>query len=297
MAIQQYLPSKEFKKKVTRLLALLLLAAIIRFGAYPLIQNLFNRNKLPANVTVKEFVDIDTDGDKLPDWEESIWGTNPKKADSDGDGVSDFEYVASKKQGLSQVDQNETTILSSEIMQTLFALTAKGAATDEAIANLGDAAGQTIIKPVLVDKYAASSFTVVGTSTAEVKNYYTSFQKAYNTFSKSNAPDEFEILSIAISSESPDQLVDLDLVITKYSMFERNLTALKVPSDVLQIHVALVNSVSSIISSLEKSKGLYDNSIVGLNGIVELRLAHTKLDEQAKLLGSYFSRAGLIKPI
>jgi hypothetical protein len=198
MAINQYLPSKEFQKRVTKIGLLLLVVLIIRFGAYPLIQNIFTKNKIPDNITVKQFVDIDTDGDGLPDWEESIWGTNPKKTDTDDDGISDFDFVNSKKQGLLATDQNETTILSAEILQTLFALLNKGANTPEALANLGDAAGQSIINPELTNKYTASSFNVVGSSKNEVKNYYTSFQKAYTAYSKSKAPNEFELLSVAI---------------------------------------------------------------------------------------------------
>jgi hypothetical protein len=295
MSIEQYLPSKEFKKRVMKIGFLLLIVAVVRFGAYPLIQNIFSKNKIPENITVKQFVDIDTDGDKLPDWEESIWGTDPKKADSDGDGVSDFDFVSSKKQGLLPAEQNETAVLSSEIMQTLFALMGKGAVTGEAIANLGSAAGESIIKPELTNKYTINDFAVTGIGTVDIKNYYLNFQKSLNTFNKSKAPDEFQILAISISAESPDQLIDLDQTINKYKVFEGNLVKVKVPSDVAQTHLAFVNSVASIISSLEKSKQLYSNSVIGINGIIELRLAHSNLDAQVKLLHSYFLRNGLIQ--
>lgn len=295
MAIEQYLPSKEFQKRATRIGVLLLLVVVVRFGAYPLIKNIFDKNKIPENITVKQFVDIDTDGDKLADWEESIWGTDPNKIDTDGDGISDFDYVNAKKQGLDSIDQNETTVLSSEVMQTLFALMGKDAVTSEAIANLGEAAGQSIVKPEIKNKYSANDFNIVESSKTNIKNYYTAFQKVSTTFDKSKAPDEFQLLSVAISSEDPDQLIDLDQTITKYSNFEKSLLALKVPSDVATIHANFTNSISSIIDALTKSKNLYTNSVVGINGIIELRLAHTNLDEQIKLLRSYFLRSGLIK--
>jgi hypothetical protein len=294
MSINQYLPSKEFKRRVIKIGLLLLVVILVRFGAYPLIQNIFSKNKIPENITVKQFVDIDTDGDKLPDWEESIWGTDPKKIDSDDDGVNDFDFVNAKKQGLSAVDQNETTLLSSEVMQTLFALMGKNAVTNEAVANLGEAAGQSVIKPEIKNKYSASDFTVTDSSKINIKNYYTAFQKISTSFDKSKAPDEFKLLAVAISSEDPDQLIDLDLTIAKYSTLEKGLLALKVPSDVSQTHTAFTNSIASIIDALKKSKSLYTNPVVGINGIVELRLAHTNLDEQLKLLNSYFLRSGLI---
>lgn len=294
MTLNKYLPSKEFKRRVIKIALLLGLVVVLRFGAYPLVKKLFDKNTIPENITVKQFVDTDTDGDGLADWEESIWGTDPKKIDTDNDGISDFDHVAVKKQGLSGADQNETTILSAEIMQTLFALMGKDAVTSEAIANLGDAAGQSIIKPEIIDTYTANDIIIVGSSKPEVKSYYANFQKILKTFSTSKAPDEFTTLSIAISSEDESQLVDLDQTIKKYEVFEKNLLTMKVPSDVLQAHLGITNSIASISKALTKSQKLYSNSIVGINGIVEMRLAHTKLDEQINLLRSYFLRNDLI---
>ena len=36
---------------------------------------------------------IDTDGDDIPDWDEELFGTNPQEADSDWDGLTDFEEI------------------------------------------------------------------------------------------------------------------------------------------------------------------------------------------------------------
>jgi len=37
--------------------------------------------------------DIDTDGDRLKDWQESLWGSDPNKKDSDGDGIEDGDEI------------------------------------------------------------------------------------------------------------------------------------------------------------------------------------------------------------
>jgi hypothetical protein len=44
---------------------------------------------------------IDTDQDGLKDWEEVLWGTDPSKADSDGDGVGDKEFVSKQQETIS----------------------------------------------------------------------------------------------------------------------------------------------------------------------------------------------------
>lgn len=294
MNIKEYLPSQEFKNKVIKIIILITVLLIVRYGIYPAIQKTFNKSSLPKNVSVKGFVDIDTDGDGLPDWEESIWGTDPKKKDTDGDGVNDLDYVNSKKTGTISNDQNETVILSGEFLQTLFALIDKGVTTKEALANLGDAASKSIIRPEIKNTYSEKDFAVSSANTANIKNYYASFKKAYAVFKNSKAPDEFDVLAVAISAEDPNQLIDLDQSIAKYRSFEKALVSITVPSDAVKIHMEFTNSIASIADALEKSKVLYTNSVVGINGIVELRLINTELENQIKNLGIYFKNNSLI---
>ena len=54
-------------------------------------------NAESTEALLKSYAIQDTDGDGLPDWEESLYGTDPKKADTDGDGVNDAQAV---KEGL-----------------------------------------------------------------------------------------------------------------------------------------------------------------------------------------------------
>ncbi len=46
---------------------------------------------------LKAYAQKDTDGDQLPDWQEALYGTDPKKADTDGDGISDGEAARQGK--------------------------------------------------------------------------------------------------------------------------------------------------------------------------------------------------------
>lgn len=294
MSFKQYLPSKDFSKRILKILAIILVVILVRFVIYPVVKNFFIKRSVPQNITVKEFVDTDTDGDGLPDWEEEIWGTNPKKVDTDGDGISDFDFVNSKKLGLNTVDVNETVILSGEIMQTLFALLSKGVATNEALENLASATGESIVQPQLSNKYSRDDFKSVTGSMVEVKVYYAGFEKAYTNFAKSKSPDEFDILALAISAEDGAQLVDLDKSILKYKNFEKALLALPVPLEILETHTAFTNTIASIAQALEKSQSLYSNSIIGVNGVVELRLAHNNLDSQIETLRAFFKRNGLV---
>lgn len=294
MTIKDYLPSKEFTKKAFKIGLIILVILTLRFLVYPKIQEVTRRNKVLKDATIQTLVDSDQDGDGVPDWEESIWGTDPNKRDSDGDGVSDFDFIKSKKLSLGEVETNETVLISRDVMQVLLTMIESGVATEESIKELSRVASEGIIKPEIKDIFSEQDLNIVSTNKPTSTTYYNSFRSAYNTFSNSKAPDEFLLLAVAISSESDDQLVDMDQTIKKYQDFLDSLLRLRVPSDAVATHLEFINSLASIISSLEKSKELFSNSVVGINGVAELRLSHTKLDKSINELGNFFRQQGLI---
>ncbi len=58
----------------------------------PTATNLVEKTSTKEKQTAPAF--LDTDGDGLLDWEEALWGTDPKNKDTDRDGTSDGEEVA-----------------------------------------------------------------------------------------------------------------------------------------------------------------------------------------------------------
>ncbi|MDO8620212.1 MAG: hypothetical protein Q7R64_02585 [bacterium] len=53
--------------------------------------------KQPTEAAKPAPVVFDADGDELPDWEEALWGTDPKKPDTDSDGTPDGAEVAAHR--------------------------------------------------------------------------------------------------------------------------------------------------------------------------------------------------------
>ncbi len=95
--MKNYLPSKKF--------IYIILSIIIAWGIIFLFskikdsKNSSAQNKIATNIITlnnkdrKEFLDLDTDGDGLKDWEETLWGTDPYNPDTDGDGTNDFDEI------------------------------------------------------------------------------------------------------------------------------------------------------------------------------------------------------------
>jgi len=90
----KYLPSKKFQLII---LSLLIVLGLIYFLNYiSKTEKVVVKTPLIKEIDPKlsALMDQDADGDKLKDWEESLWKTDSQKIDTDGDGTNDGEEVA-----------------------------------------------------------------------------------------------------------------------------------------------------------------------------------------------------------
>mgnify|MGYP001614183666 FL=1 len=90
-----YLPHKKILFLIV--LILLIFAGWFYFSDYKnkQIQYIADKEKSPLAVVMESTnkLDADTDGDGLKDWEELLWKTDSGKADTDGDGTPDGEEI------------------------------------------------------------------------------------------------------------------------------------------------------------------------------------------------------------
>lgn len=77
-------------------------------------------NKIAIDSQInKENLDIDTDGDGLLDWEESLWGTDPNNPDTDGDGTNDYQEINENRDPLIPGPNDETTSIEEKILEQM----------------------------------------------------------------------------------------------------------------------------------------------------------------------------------
>ena len=84
--MKKYLPSTQF---IIRAVSILILVGVC-FGAYKLIVFLKNRStkKDPTKLLVQNLTQKDSNGNDIADWEESLWGLDPK-----GNGQENKDYI------------------------------------------------------------------------------------------------------------------------------------------------------------------------------------------------------------
>ncbi|MFA6227400.1 MAG: hypothetical protein WC631_02910 [Candidatus Paceibacterota bacterium] len=91
---QKYLPSRKFIIGLSIMVAITLVIVAFSFKStknYEAINN--NALSVNASSSFETFKQVDTDKDSLPDWQEALYGTDPRKADTDNDGTPDNEEL------------------------------------------------------------------------------------------------------------------------------------------------------------------------------------------------------------
>ncbi len=110
------------------------------------------------NETVGDLISTDTDGDGVLDWEESLWGTDPTKKDTSGNGLGDAAEIEKMKQatgkstlGLAQSEENltETDKFSRELFTTIVALNQTGGLDQNTVDKLSSSLIQQIQNPAI----------------------------------------------------------------------------------------------------------------------------------------------------
>jgi len=64
----------------------------------------------------RDSVNIDSDGDGLLDWEESLWGTDPNNPDTDSDGTNDYDEIKANRNPLVAGPNDENIDLEDEAL-------------------------------------------------------------------------------------------------------------------------------------------------------------------------------------
>lgn len=244
----------------------------------------------------------DTDLDKVPDWEENLWGTDPTKADTDGDGTNDDIAIADMKTknalsngngvairtGTPEENLTETDKFSRELFSTMATMTQAGPVDDSTIAKLSDTLSQKIQTPVVRKVYLASQIKTTPTDTkADAQKYNNDLVTVYQ-----KNPLKGDVISILqefnASGENPDVTIlsKLDPLIKQTSALIGGMAAMTVPPSLAPLHLNLMNTLEQTIENLEDMQMFDADAIVAVGAI-------SKYQENSDLLQNAIQALGL----
>ncbi len=242
--------------------------------------------------------DKDTDGDGLLDWEEDLFGTMRDKKDSDGDGTLDGEEVklernpaVSGDDSLSQksasINSNKSNLSENENDFIKSLLTASYSLKN------GDG-GETLESATSkLTSIAEKSFTFKEYSFADLKSISGSSAESLRFYGSAFATVQVALLT--------DMAKNQDVIATNlkilgdiYAKAAKNLSEIAVPSDVLSIHLKIINNYSTVASAYYAFEDYRENPIKATIAIQAFSKASETHEKEVQTIASYLQQNGII---
>jgi hypothetical protein len=297
--MNKYLPSKQFIK----IIGITILVGAILFFVGNVVSNksfFQKQDKTSANVSAEQkgdFFDIDSDNDGLFDWEEALWGTNPRLKDSDNDGVDDKKYVENKRDEIDSDetytpdDSNETDLFARQFFATASVLNQSGSFDQEAVDQFSKSIGQSINNFNIQDKYKLSDLKM---SAVAPDVYYKNLSTVFSELISKNISELSVIARIIENPEDQSAVNDLSAILAVYKNMENSLLKTETPYSISGTHLSLLNSVYKVSEILNESRNISKDPLRVTVYLSKYNEFSENISNDFETLTSYFRQNGII---
>lgn len=256
--------------------------------------------------------DQDTDGDGLFDWEEFLYGSDPKKQDTDGDGAQDGEEV---RTGRNPIVPNTAPAGESpndpltQLQDPNFASTsaAISEAKREFFRKYLEQAGKEVRETTYLDliskfdaeklkpKREITDLTIASENTNDaVKVYLNDFGSAILRFKSPNAPrSEIAIIEDFGKTQDPRVLRELQLPAIDYANFAAELRKLKVPSGLAKTHLLIVEGYEGMALGLSGMITMASDPFMGAGGYQGYLIYRVQVTDAFAVLVTEVTKRGI----
>jgi len=220
---------------------------------------------------VGDVLSMDTDKDGVLDWEEGLWGTDPTKADTNDDGVSDKNEIARMKvergmnlgeDGSSYANDDEENLTQTdkfarELFSTVAALNQTGEVDDGTVADLTDTLAAEIKNSAQGKIFTIADLKI---TTDNSKENYNKYAKTLGNALQGKYPFDEEVTrTLQGFSEGGDDgdlvvLAELDPVLSNLSEVIKEISEMEIPSEISGYHLDLVNDFQVVFENLTDLK-------------------------------------------
>ena len=307
MSIRAYLPSK----KLSIILISITLVVIIFF----VIKNIMNKKPQDkegqkVSLTVSELIQNDSDKDGVADWEETLWGTDPRKADSNNDGISDFEEIKQKKDALSaknNTEGGESTDAADDFARGIFAsiisLKESNNLNENSINSLaGSIAGEAKERTALPNFIEEQSLHTIELTKESNKKYLTQLQSVIFEYEKKGMGTEYQSFSNYLKESStpredvissPD-LQKLGSIGDVYQDLAQALSKIPVPAKYVSLQASMVNNAYNTGVGLKNISTATPGSIDAMVGAVQYKKYSSDYDFNIQSLATLLIQNGIL---
>ena len=212
----------------------------------------------------QDLVARDSDGDGVLDWEESLWGLDPNKKDSDNNGITDNQEIATKKisLGISANLPAATTTLTDqfarEFFSTFSALRQSGNLTKANINKFSERSTGSLTSITVPDAYTSKDI-IISTST-NIAIYRKEISATAKGLQTQKLGREALLLSKAMGKVRSDKLVsELQTIEQIYLTLSERTIKVRAPSKVQNTHLKLANTYHRLGVAIGGLSEIYDD--------------------------------------
>lgn len=260
-----------------------------------------SRGPIVEQKSVRDIITTDTDGDGISDWEEYLWGTDPRKKDSDQDGILDGIEVAalranaasSTAPGAPADTETNTDRLAREFFATVAALQADGKLNEATMGSLSEAlASRLAALPASGKRYAASELSVIPHSPAAKSRFRQAFGALGRTYAGKGLGNELALLNEALGREDTALLGSIRSYRNEYEALARDLMALPAPEPATAAVVAAANGSLGMAEALRHFELAFEDAAVALSAFVRYVESSSSLEASLIKIGEYLRNEG-----
>ena len=306
--MNKYLPSK----KLQYLLGSLIVLAIVFFLAFKLFSsnNSFftsdkNTKLQTEKLTLNELIKKDSDGDGITDWEEALWGTDPKNKETFG--IPDATYIKNKRAEIKANGNTDTTKNGSTETETekfakqffaSYAAMKTSGQDDTTINDFSSALAQKVSDPVIVDQYKEENIKISDKDDKnDKKNYYITVASLFDTYKKAGIGDELMYAGNMASAGTTEDVQSKNALLeisNAYKNFSQKLLLTPVPKSLVTYHLKMINSSNNTSIAIQNMSKMLLDPIIGISGTSQYQKQSNDFINSVKELESFLSSNGII---
>lgn len=303
--------------RTTRIiLALLVSFAFIAASYYfsaPLRADIANANS--TEELLKAYAAKDTDADGLPDWQESLYGTDPENPHSvdpvltDGEAVDQGKIEPKFKSAAPAPDKVTAADIPGDAP-------AAGSLTDQFAkkffqnfmlsqhvgANPSSEDVQKFVESSIADLegngakadvYTKADVTVSGSGPAALSAYAVTMATGFGTKSEIGQKDELAYLNDAVINNDPKALAKIASIASAYKSIAEGMKKVSVPQEAAATHLELMNTAMSLSETIEDMAAFKEDPLRTFLGIEQYLPTGVRLIRALAAMDQIFHQAGI----
>jgi len=204
--------------------------------------------------TISGMMSKDSDGDGLYDWEEALWNTDPNKASTLENGLTDKQWVDAKRQTLKNdgvlientedPNLNETDRFNREFFTTFMALKQSGNLTPEAIANIASQLSKYVETGITEKIYSLSDLRI--NNNLSTSDYSKNIDAIFIRYAGKNIGDEMDIMKQNSSESGSGDFSQIKSIADAYTSLGNEVLLAETSENFSINHLNLANSLLNI---------------------------------------------------